>query len=1612
MTSLAPRDVLVGLLAVRRGLLANDELDSVLLSSARDDSESLAESLRRRLGAVTWAELLRSADQQLSDAGSIPASEIPPPHPAATVVEKARQPGPPSLTPATVSPDEWRTEAPGEQGLAPAAPRYSRSRRHAEGGLGVIFAAWDEELGREVALKEIKERHADRPGSRARFVFEAEVTGRLEHPGIVPVYGLGTYSDGRPFYAMRFIKGHTLDQAIQRFHEADRAPREPGERALALRDLLGRFVGVCQAVAYAHSKGIIHRDIKPANVMLGEFGETLLVDWGLAKALGIDQGPQAIMVPPSGRSVPDSVVATGETPRSPGGTELGAVVGTPSYMPPEQALGDADLVGPRSDVYSLGATLYHLLAGRAPVEEGAVELTLEKVVKGDVAPPRAVNPRVPAALEAVCHKAMALEPNDRYACAEDLAREVERFLADEPVLAYPEPATVRLRRWAKRNRPLVASAVVLLLAGLVGLSAGLWAVDRERKETARQRDEAKENLKRALAAEKDANEQRDLALAAKKDANEQRDRALAAQKEAKENFDSARKAVDECFGLAQKHPLLQEPGVEPIKKLLLEKTSRFYKDFRARRPDDPELAFARAEYLVRLGYVTSEIDRKDKALASYLEALQELRDLVARHPDKVEYQASLAEACNDAGSVMLDVGKFADARKHVEEARERFAALSRDHPRNTDYKEGQAIACQGLGVVLAQTAPREALKRDEEALRLFRELSKAAPGSDYLAASVATLINNVGKQKMETGDLESAREHFELALERLDALVEKSPRSARYRTRQAEVCSNLGLVFALATGKQEEAAKYLERARRIFLELSRTHPDVTDYKAALARTFVRALVEAQQGKSKEALKSYSDSIQALEGLCEEHPEVVRFRFELAVTCNDAGEVYRQSGRWKEALEHFARARDLLAELHQAHPDVVGYQVLLGTASNNVALVKVQLGQLDDAEKTFAESRGHLEAALREWPDDMMARLGLVLAVNNLSYLSAAKGRAKEALEAAAAAIDKGEALVKACPALHQGRHVLAMAHLNHGRALLTMGDLDGASKSFDRGLAVSRKLMDAHPGVREYQGTHAMGCCFRGFVSNVLGKYEEARKSAQEARELLEPLHEAQPEIVTYAYYLGISCYVLGVTTSMAGDNEGGLAYGKKAAQLLGALAEKNPDSADYRAGAAWAEAGLGVIHMQGQRTDEAEKHLSRALKAFRALAKDHPQSSEYQITQGQLATVLGVLYVASDRAAEGRKRADEAIPILKLALEKFPKNAQLQALYALAELVRGMALVDEKDPKGAGIIREAQKRLIALDKQGQLQPPQRIFLAMSCKVLGILAANEDRFEEGIEQFDQMRAVLTSLVESLPKATLFRHELVDAYLLLGACQGELKRLASARRSLRQARKHAQRLCEDAPDAVAFRAKLGAVDLSLAKALDERDEALLVLDEAVEALAAVCKAEPKNVQYLGWHKQARLLRAALLEQMERFLEAVPDMEVVVALEKDPDRRVLFRQLRARLLAEAGDHRRFGEAADELYRDRTLPAATNFTRARFLAESAGMVAGDPSLPLPQREKDSERYFRQALDLLRRYERAGLLTDKDLRALKRDKDFTALRRHPAFRKWLAAVEEDRDR
>jgi eukaryotic-like serine/threonine-protein kinase len=358
--------------------------------------------------------------------------------------ERPEEPGEPTQThrPTDREPPHTLPFIPGEATHAPNSPgsvRYRPVQLHARGGLGEVYLADDNELHREVALKRIRPAHAANPDALRRFVREAEITARLQHPGIVPVYGLVWDESGQPWYAMRFVRGESLQSAIDQFHLTLALRDESPNYRFALSGLLSRFVMVCDTLAYAHSRGVIHRDLKPDNILLGPFGETLVADWGLARPFRDSREESAAGARRARTSLPPEDL-----------TQTGAILGTPAFMSPEQAAGEVTKLTPASDIYSLGAILYAILTGRAPFKAENLPALLARVRSGQFPPPRQVNEDLPLALEAICLKAMATSPADRYRTAQELSGDIQRWLADEPVTAYGDSFFKRLRRWERR----------------------------------------------------------------------------------------------------------------------------------------------------------------------------------------------------------------------------------------------------------------------------------------------------------------------------------------------------------------------------------------------------------------------------------------------------------------------------------------------------------------------------------------------------------------------------------------------------------------------------------------------------------------------------------------------------------------------------------------------------------------------------------------------------------------------------------------------------------------------------------------------------------------------------------------------------------------------------------------------------------------------------------------------------------------------------------------------------------------------------------------------------------------------------------------------------------
>ncbi|MFY9345452.1 MAG: serine/threonine-protein kinase [Planctomycetota bacterium] len=362
--------------------------------------------------------------------------------------------------------------------------RYALGTEIARGGMGQVVMAWDEELRRDVALK-IHRQDGDGRLQR-RFVEEAQIAAQLDHPGIVPVYELGLDGDGRPFFVMKLVRGRDLGELLTLLHTGS----EGWSRTRALHVLLR----VCEAMAYAHDKGVVHRDLKPQNIMVGRFGETYVMDWGLARVVSA----RDTSTPESAPNL-DTVRAdiAGENAGSPLLTRTGDVVGTPAYMAPEQANGGADAGAPAVDVYAIGAILYHLLAGHAPFTANAGVATSDQILAAvRHGPPPSVPASVPAELRAICDNAMARQPQDRYPTMLALADDLRAFLELRVVSAYRTGGLAELGKWIARNRALATSSLLLLVVLLVGsaVTTQLWlaAEDSQRHANANASRLAKE----------------------------------------------------------------------------------------------------------------------------------------------------------------------------------------------------------------------------------------------------------------------------------------------------------------------------------------------------------------------------------------------------------------------------------------------------------------------------------------------------------------------------------------------------------------------------------------------------------------------------------------------------------------------------------------------------------------------------------------------------------------------------------------------------------------------------------------------------------------------------------------------------------------------------------------------------------------------------------------------------------------------------------------------------------------------------------------------------------------------------------------------------------------
>jgi len=792
---------------------------------------------------------------------------------------------------------------PGDGTTAPIQPgsfgNYELLGEIGRGGMGIVYRARQRGADRIVALKVIRRDRLEalprdtQANAIDRFWHEAQAAARLEHDNIVTVYEVGEV-DGQPFFSMRYVEGRSLSDVIQE------GPIE-NRRAAAYMEPVGR------AVHEAHTRGILHRDLKPQNILVDtKTGRPLVADFGLAKL-------------------------------SEGGGELtraGEVMGTPSYMSPEQAR-DSGRVAAATDIYALGATLYHMLTARPPFQAATPVETLRQVIDEEPAPARQLNPSIDRDLETICSKCLEKEPSRRYGSAALLADDLGRYLRGEPIRARPIGTIERTVRWCRRNpvvAALVASTFLFLVVALVGTTVGMV---------------------QASAAHREAE---------------------AARQQAEESFHQAREAVDNFYTRVSEDTLLNQPGMQPLRRDLLADARRYYRKFLAQRGDDPTIRDELAATHFREGCITEAIDSPQKALASYRRACQIRKQLVAERPDDPEHLQALGNTLNAIGRALHRQGKLDEAREMHAQAVAIRTRLAQAAPQESEFKRALANSYMNIGLIQRDSGQcQQARRQFEKAQALRMEILRPAPDHLDTRRDLGKGYYNLAVLELADGNRAGARKNFEDAISVWEHLLRRDPKDLGNQYFLALCCrclADLMLADPNSTSTDLESGLALyEKAIGPMESLALANPDVAQYQAELAGLHMnRGALQRALGRRPTALASFQQALVMLQKLVARYPGVPQYQADLAGLEMMLGDLKREQQDSPGAMASFKGAYDTLEALVKAHPRVPEYRRDFAVTIREVALLQAQAGQAQAARKNLEALRKHLNELVKSFPD--------------------------------------------------------------------------------------------------------------------------------------------------------------------------------------------------------------------------------------------------------------------------------------------------------------------------------------------------------------------------------------------------------------------------------------------------------------------------------------------------------------------------------------------------------------------------------------------------------------------------------------------------------------------
>ncbi|MBI5757888.1 MAG: tetratricopeptide repeat protein [Planctomycetales bacterium] len=1422
--------------------------------------------------------------------------------------------------------------------------RFIKKEVLGKGGQGEVWLALDPELGRDVALKLMPSTSKGSPAIIAKFRHEAEVTGKLEHPNIVPIYEAGReQSDQTPYYVMRVLRDETLHAAILRFHQGPWT--ESG-----LRELLGRFIDVCQAVAYAHSRGVIHRDLKPQNVMLGQFGETLVVDWGLAKVIGRDEEHDS----DDGEGTVDISAMDSDS-----ATKTGSIKGTPKYMSPEQAAGRMQELGPPSDIYSLGAVLYCVLTGQAPFPGKSTSDILRRVQAGDFPRPREVvvqlvqsgepedvSPRttsnsptpnspganaarlaIPRPLEAICLRAMSLRPSDRYRTAAALAEDVQRWLADEPVSAWQEPVIVRAKRWVRHHQTLVTSAAAILLVAIVSLSALSIIVTGKNDDLAQ--SERRERTARGNAEEQERAAIAALALAETNAVEARRQQVLAeaSAKTAREQSQLALNTLTSVIFDLQR-AFQNVPGGAAVRQRLL------------------------ATALEKLDQISTEFAAKAAVDRSTMIALHEMADTI------------------------LQLG-HSSPHAPREESR-----MNDDTP--NDFPSTPTT----------QSAVLTAERLYRRAHEIAQQLAAANPNDAQTQRDLSFSLDNLGNMFLTLGRTGDALVHFQAKLKIDQALIEVDPKHLGNQGNLMRSLNNLGNVF-LTLGRTDDALAQFQAYGKLCRVLADADPNDTQRQRNLSISFYKlGNVFLKIGRTDDALMQFQELLKRSRAAAEADPNDMQNQRGLAVSFNGLGDVFLKLGRSDDALAQYEALLKISRVMTEADPNDVEKQRDLGVSFQRLGAVLLKLGRTDDALVQLQASETISRMLAEADPNDAQKQHDLSSSFNNLGDIYLRLGRTNDALGQFQDGLKHCRALAESDPKNTENQRNLSMSFERLGDVLLQLGRTDDAISQFQAKLKIDQALVKADPKNSENQHNLATSLGHLGGVLLKLGRTAEALTQLQAYQQLCGVLAETDPTDAGKQRDLANSVGQLGDVFLKLGRTNDALMQYQAYEKRCRVLAEADPTDAQKQSYLSLSFDRLGDVFQALGRNDDALTQFQDGLKIRRVLAEADPNDAMKQKNLSVSFSKLGDLFLKLSRTDDALAQYEALVKNCHVLAEADPNNVTKQRDLSLSFVRLGDVFLKLDRTKDALAQFQAYEKLCRVlvnsDPNDALKQRE---LSVSLERLGDVFLTLGRTEDALTQFQEYEKLCRYLADVDPNDAQIQRDLSLSFNKLGDVFLTLGRTADALSQFQELLKRRRATAEADPndaqkqhDLMYSHYKLGEVYVQTGQFDQAREwyvQGVAVLDGMI-AKGQSTKLSQQGKEFLEQRRQFCTVAKLATGDWDALLKA--DAKVLPQL--------LI--LRATEMLKRGELVHAVQAGDRL-RELTPKDKNNlYNAACVYARCAEFVTKDKPDPTDAEQAGRQKFLNLAIDCLKESLAAGW---DDFDHLRKDEDLTPLRSLPEF-------------